>query len=151
MVYKDLFGNEIEQPIDHELSKEEDYRKYINSAQWKRKCKAKIKLARNKCEKCCISGYSIKLQVHHLTYDHFKHEKMDELQVLCPNCHHKADEKRKKEIEVQIEEANFEKGFETWMILGYGVDWEENLSYDEILDQEDKFREWLYYENNAWN
>jgi len=30
------------------------------------------------------------LEVHHLTYDRLGDERMDDLEVLCPDCHRKA-------------------------------------------------------------
>lgn len=46
-----------------------------------------------KCEKCGISkwnGEEIRLQVHHKDGDHFNNE-IDNIQLLCPNCHSQTD------------------------------------------------------------
>lgn len=50
-------------------------------------------LKKYKCEECGISewnGKSITLQVHHKDGDHFNNL-LDNLQVLCPNCHSQTD------------------------------------------------------------
>lgn len=46
-----------------------------------------------RCEKCGITewcGEEITLQVHHIDGDHFNNE-LDNLQLLCPNCHTQTD------------------------------------------------------------
>lgn len=46
-----------------------------------------------KCEKCGISkwnGKDLKLQVHHIDGNHFNNT-LENLQILCPNCHSQTD------------------------------------------------------------
>ena len=46
-----------------------------------------------KCECCGITewnGKEIRLQVHHIDGDHFNNE-LENLQILCPNCHSQTD------------------------------------------------------------
>lgn len=46
-----------------------------------------------KCEICGISswrGQPIRLQIHHIDGDHFNNE-LENLQILCPNCHTQTD------------------------------------------------------------
>lgn len=50
---------------------------------------------------CEICGSAINLQVHHLTYEHFRSEPMEDLIVLCAKCHHKlhSEDIRSKDVE----------------------------------------------------
>ena len=51
------------------------------------------KLKENKCEICGISEWlnkPINLQIHHIDGDHFNNE-LENLQLLCPNCHSQTD------------------------------------------------------------
>lgn len=63
-----------------------DHRTYIRSAPWKKKVKEKRDLVGNKCELCSSEKF---LQVHHLTYERLGKELMEDLQVLCADCHMK--------------------------------------------------------------
>jgi hypothetical protein len=63
----------------------EDYERYIKSKDWQ--CKRYQKLEEiDYCEEC---GSTKNLHVHHLTYDNFMDEPMEDLQVLCKECHMK--------------------------------------------------------------
>lgn len=58
-------------------------------------CKRLIKegYKENKCEICGISEWMnkpISLQLHHKDGDHYNHV-LDNLQILCPNCHSQTD------------------------------------------------------------
>jgi len=115
----DLFGNQVRSAVIEEKTFEEKYADYIGSAAWKRLREYKIKSVGNKCEKCHISGYTVELQVHHLSYERFKHECLDDLQVLCQKCHVKADQIRQetdeeKRIKKKMNSA-LVRGFEEWM------------------------------------
>ena len=63
-----------------------NYLKYISSRQWKKVRKQKISEAGGKCEEC---GATHRLEVHHLTYKRLCCERMEDLQVLCRDCHDK--------------------------------------------------------------
>jgi 5-methylcytosine-specific restriction endonuclease McrA len=63
-----------------------NHRKYILSAAWKKKAQEKRDLVGNKCELCNLEN---NLQVHHLTYERLGKELMEDLQVLCGDCHMK--------------------------------------------------------------
>jgi 5-methylcytosine-specific restriction endonuclease McrA len=43
------------------------------------------------CEKCAAKG---SLHLHHLTYVRVGNELLDDVQILCPSCHRKADTER---------------------------------------------------------
>lgn len=114
----DLFGN-----VKPEETKEQKYRKYLSSAKWKKKCEEKKKSVGCKCEKCGRDEDMRKLTVHHLNYDHFGNEPLEDLKVLCNICHKAADWKREKEVA----ERNYQKledaRFEGWARKVYGDDW----------------------------
>ena len=79
----------------------------------------KLEQAGYQCEACGISKFSVTLEVHHLTYENLGHEHMDELQVLCPECHATADEERKtvEDIRRRSEKlsGSLYKGFAEWL------------------------------------
>ena len=63
-----------------------NYRKYIQSPEWKEKRQAKLDACSGKCE--CEGGCTREAtQVHHLHYDSLGNESLDDLQALCPKCH----------------------------------------------------------------
>lgn len=82
----------------------EIYRIWINSEDWKRIRKKKLIEDALQCEIC---GSAKNLAVHHITYEHLLEEDkhMDDLIVLCKNCHEKAHEhdiREKKERAVEV-------------------------------------------------
>ncbi|MFW6173122.1 MAG: hypothetical protein ACOC5T_05200 [Elusimicrobiota bacterium] len=69
------------------------YYKYMNSREWYRKRSRWLEQANYECGFCSRSQTT--LQVHHLTYDNFRHEKDEDIIVLCKACHKHSDEIRK--------------------------------------------------------
>jgi len=61
-----------------------EYQRYIHSKEW-RHLRKRILLERPACEICGASD--CEMHLHHLTYDNFEHERDDDLQVLCLDCH----------------------------------------------------------------
>lgn len=69
-----------------EPTRKQLYDRYIKSSKWRKK-REELFLERGKiCEKCS-SGDNI--HVHHLHYDNLFDEKLEDLQVLCKECHRK--------------------------------------------------------------
>lgn len=62
----------------------DEYKEYIHSTAWKKKREQALELAGYKCSKCPKTH---RLQVHHLTYDRLFNEEVEDLQVLCFDCH----------------------------------------------------------------
>lgn len=74
------------------------YEGYLLSQRWKCKRLEKLNSVNHTCELC---GYNrqtdyrdIPLDVHHLSYEHLGDERLDELQVLCRQCHMKTHGRR---------------------------------------------------------
>lgn len=62
------------------------YAAFLGTKYWKSVRSEKIIQADGKCEFC---GCAVNLHVHHKTYEHHgkEHEHMDDLVVLCADCH----------------------------------------------------------------
>ena len=70
-------------PLENILKKNTNYK---SDSLKKRLIKNGIK--ENKCELCGISGEEVILELHHIDGDHYNNT-LDNLQILCPNCHSK--------------------------------------------------------------
>lgn len=123
-----------------------DYSEYINSATWKQVRAAAIERAQYRCEVCGMSKWSVKLEVHHKTYDRFKRELPTDLQVLCPDCHKVEDEKRAKRGRVKSQRALNSARLNGWATKVYGEHWEDRYDDDHVAQ---RFEEWQ--ERKAWN
>jgi hypothetical protein len=62
------------------------HRVYLKSAKWK-KVKDEFRRSSFFRGKCFICNKTWKLQIHHLTYDHWMDERPEELIELCSCCH----------------------------------------------------------------
>lgn len=60
----------------------------IYSSDSLRKRLIKSELKKNECELCHISGEEVPLELHHINGDHYDN-RIENLQILCPNCHSK--------------------------------------------------------------
>lgn len=75
----------------------QEYQDYIASDAWRRRRALKLLLAgglcgRVECELCKIARPVNRVDVHHVTYERFGAERMDDLSILCRNCHDMVDE-----------------------------------------------------------
>lgn len=82
------------------------YRKYLRSPEWQQKRQQVFERARknansdNKfgvCEVCGYKPWKNCLQVHHKTYENIYNEPLEDLILLCPNCHREETLKQRKE------------------------------------------------------
>ena len=69
------------------------------------------------CERCCKRSRS--LDVHHLTYERFWHERDDDLQALCRPCHVVADRQRRR---ANRSRYRGDSGEESWCSQVFGED-----------------------------
>lgn len=65
-------------------ARREEYVSYINSPKWKAVRLKAFAYYGKKCTKC---GSTNLLHVHHNTYKNFKHEEIEDLNILCEACH----------------------------------------------------------------
>lgn len=63
-----------------------EYEEYLKSPRWRIKRQIKAKKAHYTCEIC---GKVIRrgFHIHHLTYEHFGNEPLEDLAFLCEDCH----------------------------------------------------------------
>ncbi|TSA24390.1 HNH endonuclease [bacterium] len=92
-------------PIDSDIKNRRNfqnkYKEYRKSKEWKDLKKLALERANNTCEIC---GKSAQV-VHHRSYpSNFKDDNLDNLQVLCKDCHYKI---HKKQIEYKKKKALF--------------------------------------------
>lgn len=83
--------------------------RYGNNIKSAKMLDAIIYLRGHKCEKCGLSHWLdelIVLEVHHIDGDHINTE-LDNLILLCPNCHSQTDSWRKPKTRIVIEEKDF--------------------------------------------
>jgi len=66
------------------LSRDEIFRAYLNSADWRRRRNRALREAWWRCKDC---GARTHLEVHHLTYARLYREELADLVVLCDGCH----------------------------------------------------------------
>jgi hypothetical protein len=68
------------------------YADRISSAQWKRQKRQVIEQRGNRCERC--RQESAPLELHHVHYRSMGSEQPEDVELLCRECHSKADEAR---------------------------------------------------------
>jgi hypothetical protein len=66
-----------------ETQRQIEYRAYLSTEHWINKRLSVLKERGCKCEKCGEYGN----EIHHLSYEHLWDEPLNELQVLCRDCH----------------------------------------------------------------
>jgi 5-methylcytosine-specific restriction endonuclease McrA len=66
------------------------YEEYLKTTKWRNKREELFSLRGKKCEVC---GSEKLIQVHHLTYKNIFNEPLEDLKVLCKNCHTEAHKK----------------------------------------------------------
>lgn len=62
------------------------YKEYLQTFHWKRLRTKKLEEYSSRCQLCNSSSY---IQVHHRTYENLGNELLDDLTILCSNCHKK--------------------------------------------------------------
>ena|SRR5215471_5608984 len=63
----------------------EKYQEYLESDRWKEKRRDVFASQGRFCAKC--GETQEQLHIHHLTYERFGNERIEDLQVLCKSCH----------------------------------------------------------------
>jgi hypothetical protein len=112
----------------------ERYNDHLASEEW-RELKREVILERGEvCEHC--GKTSRKLQLHHKTYVRLGNELLDDLELLCEECHIVADEERAS----ANKQKRFNAALNTYAEKKYGEDWNDWRDRDDV---EDEFRDWL--------
>lgn len=106
-----------------------DYHAYLRSDRWYLMRLAAFHRARWRCEQCARGG---QLNAHHLTYDRFGVEDLDDLIVLCRPCH---DDEHRRIDHNRLDSARF-AGWARWR---HGPDWDLRWSAHDLADQYDAF------------
>lgn len=74
------------------LDRKADYNAYLLSSKW---IKFRNKLREERGNKCEICGRgNVVLDGHHLTYERFKNELPEDIQIVCRPCHKKIHKKK---------------------------------------------------------
>lgn len=119
-----------------------------SQSEWRRKYNAVLKSSRwrelrirlieergSKCEVCRCSHPT--LQLHHLTYERFGCELDSDLQVVCADCHPRADMQRS----LNSHRKSWDRRLDAWASRRYGDDWSERSDADSISD---RFDDWIH-------
>lgn len=140
----DLFGNHVVQPKPK--TTKDEYKEYIASAKWKRIRDAKIESVGGVCERCGISRFSVILEVHHLHYRTLKKERLEDLQVLCHDCHKYAGAERQtiEELEKKArqQKSSLYIGFIEW--IKRGNDYHKGMTSHQMTQSKEKFLNMLF-------
>lgn len=107
-----------------------DYREYLKSYEWQNKRRYALYMAGYRCEHC--KEKKKKLSVHHKHYETLFHERLQDVVVLCSDCHANADTLRE-----------YNSSHETYAYKIYGSGW-EYFDDDELHDE---FDEWWKNKN----
>ena len=73
--------------------RQREHRQYLKTAEWRAIAAQVRKRDKHRCQDCKRS--SPLLDVHHLTYENWKQEKLEDLVSLCRRCHIKRHKKKK--------------------------------------------------------
>lgn len=92
-----------------------NYKEYLESNKWKEFREKVLKRDNYKCTKC---GNTNELCIHHITYDNFGNENLEDVVTLCSKCHEEIHNTKnwnktknkitKKDIDLMIEENNID-------------------------------------------
>lgn len=94
------------------------YQAYIRSPEWERKRQQAFDFYGRACSECGSTKY---LEVHHRTYVRFRRESVEDLQVVCGDCHPFVDVQRKHQEREKKDWPMMEK----WALETYGPNWWE--------------------------
>jgi hypothetical protein len=96
-----------------------------------------FRLRGERCERC---GYAHELQLHHKTYERLGRELISDLEVLCHQCHEKADEERALQGQIRSETARYNAALDTYATKKYGENWDFQHDPEQVAEE---FDEWL--------
>jgi 5-methylcytosine-specific restriction endonuclease McrA len=111
-----------------------EYQALLRSSRWQAMRRDRLVERGWKCERCRSLAYD--LQLHHRHYDTLGDERDEDLVLLCPPCHRRADAERMREREAE----QWRRRVDGWASRVYGDNWAEVCDVAQI---EDEFTDWL--------
>jgi 5-methylcytosine-specific restriction endonuclease McrA len=117
------------------------YRALLASKAWKDRRRALITKADFRCVRCKrqTPDYAA-FEINHRTYERLGHERDDDLEVVCKNCHPDADKERAERSQARARQALYDARVYGWAAKKYGKNWPDYISLSKV---EDEFDEWL--------
>lgn len=99
-----------------------------------------IRLRGKKCGRCGLEGpdSEVVLTLHHKHYQSLGRELESDVELLCEQCHEKADAEREKKVEAKRTQRRYDAGLNTYATKKYGDDpdyWP--------ADVEEEFGDWI--------
>lgn len=113
-----------------------DYETYINSIAWKIKSRVFVGRRGYKCERCGVAEVEKQLFTHHKHYRTLGAEQDEDVEVLCFECHQKADSQRRGRKNA------YKRGLDSWASDKYGSNWYERNDARERIEAE--FKQWIF-------
>lgn len=127
----------MSEPIEHSP----EYRKVLGSLRWRNLRKERLRQTMHRCERCGkTSGDSSNLQLHHKTYDRLGAELPADIELLCKQCHARADAERVEEVAERAADRLFDARVSGWAVKRYGDDWWMRYDFSEVAEE---FETWL--------
>jgi hypothetical protein len=114
------------------------YERRIKSVAWKNMRRDVMRLRGAKCERC---ERTIDLALHHKTYERLGRELLSDLELLCSNCHKRADVERSVRGQERSSAALYSARLNGWASKKYGEDWQDWADPDVISDEFDQWVE----------
>ena len=132
---------EFDPPPAEALTQEQQYAEYMHSPQWRQLRWQALEAAGHRCQECGLSKWSVTLEVHHITYERFEHERLSDLIVLCEVCHRDADEKRRQQVALANANALEAARFAGWARKVHGDGWIDAIDLELASEQYEQWRE----------
>lgn len=72
-----------------DLPRRRDYARHVQSAAWRTSPARleELRLSGHRCRLCGRGSPTVRLDVHHRTYERFGEERVEDLTTLCRECH----------------------------------------------------------------
>lgn len=118
-----------------------EYFAYMRSPEWKAKRDTVIYLKGTIC-RLCKQDSIIEPDVHHMTYERFGNEHMDDLIVVCRPCHDRIHQQQQNTRQARLAKpASFDSRLNGWATTVYGINWLSVPGRDVAAAS---FRRWLF-------
>lgn len=111
------------------------YEEVLSSDEWRSRRARRIAANRARCEWC--GWMADRLELHHKTYERLGREREEDLELLCPDCHEKADAERAQ----RTRERNYWARVEGFADAKYGEGWEDWLDPEDVAADFDGWAE----------